>query len=225
MDTANIVVFDGHDGCGKSTLARAVATQIDGQVVKPFGDRLGDHIAWLWRNRRFDEADKLARASIERETELADPNRPVIFDRHWATMFSVLPEDLWHTWYPLPLTVICHAETDVVVARLLERGEDAGDYNVHAQFQDIYLNLAKLTPASLVVDTTAQSVDESVRLVLAFLSGFITSASRALDEGELPMWARPGGGVDRAGHGLPLRRVGDTSLVDRGGDVDGLVAE
>jgi thymidylate kinase len=181
----SIVVFDGHDGCGKSTLARRAAAQIDGQVVKPFGDRLGDHIAWLWRKSRFDEADKLARASIEREMESADPHRPILFDRHWLSMFTVLPEELWHSWHPLPLTVVCHADTDVVVRRLLERGEDSGDRYEHVRFQQLYLELARLAPASLVIDTTDRSVDDSAREVLEFLTdlGLPASADLSREEG------------------------------------------
>lgn len=167
----SVITFDGHDGCGKSTLASRVADHIGGRVVKPFGGELGDHIAWLWRGKRFAEADALARASIERVTEnaaRAAPGAPLVFDRHWTTMFTVLPEEFWAAWGPLPPTVICHAETGTLVRRLVERGEDAGDTAEHEHYQDLYLRLAGRAEHSLVLDTTHRSIEDCAERAIAF---------------------------------------------------------
>jgi energy-coupling factor transporter ATP-binding protein EcfA2 len=66
LTSERIVVLDGHDGCGKSTLNEFLARHIGATVVGPFADTLGDHIAWLWQHQRFTEAGALARASVER---------------------------------------------------------------------------------------------------------------------------------------------------------------
>jgi broad-specificity NMP kinase len=162
-----VLVFDGHDGCGKSTLAKAVAEREGGVVVKPFADSLGDHIAWLWRSKRFAEADALARASVER-VMTSHPERLLVFDRHWATMFSVLPQGYWHSWHPLPPTVVCRADTSVVMRRLDSRGEDGGDPAVHDHFDRVYTELAGLAPAATVIDTTDTPFDECVHRAVAF---------------------------------------------------------
>jgi thymidylate kinase len=165
---APIVAIDGHDGCGKSTLAAAVAAKLGGQLVKPFGDTLGDHIAWLWQRQRFEEADALARASVERML-ITNAQRPLVFDRHWATMFSVLPDRFRQRWIPLPPTVICRADTPVVMARLSGRGEPAGDAEHHDHFDRVYLGLAAAFPRTLVLDTTVRSASSCLESVVAFV--------------------------------------------------------
>jgi hypothetical protein len=162
-------VFDGHDGCGKSTLAAMFAQRIGGIVVKPFADTLGDHIAWLWRQERFEEADVLARASTERVLA-AHGDRPVIFDRHWATMFSVLPERYRERWGLLPPTVICRADTGTVMRRLRARGEHEGQAAVHDHYDRVYTSLAQLSPSAHVIDTTAASSADSLAEASRLLS-------------------------------------------------------
>jgi broad-specificity NMP kinase len=164
----SIIAVDGHDGCGKTTLASAVADRLGGQAVRPFGDTLGDHIAWLWQHKRFDEADALARASVERMLS-TNERRPLVFDRHWGTMFSVLPERFWERWLPLPPTVICRAETPVIMARLSARGEPAGDAEHHDHFDQVYVGLAAANPLALVLDTTSRSMSSCLELAIAFL--------------------------------------------------------
>lgn len=161
------LVLDGHDGCGKSTIAALVAERIGGRVVKPFCDSLGDHIAWLWGNQRFTEADVLSRSAVERISDTDDP-RPMVFDRHWTTMFTVLPEEYWPNWGDLPPTVVCHAPTEVVRARLGERGEARGDRAEHDYYQNRYRELAALTPRALVLDTGATPLADCVTQVIEF---------------------------------------------------------
>jgi thymidylate kinase len=164
-----IIVLDGHDGCGKSTLAQRVAGLVGGRVVKPFGDSLGDHIAWLWGNERFAEADALARSSIERV--LRQNAGPLVFDRHWATMFTVLPEELWPGWGEPPRTVLCHASLDAVVKRLTERGEEVGDLAQHDYYLKRYLDVVERCPRHLVVDTEENPIHDCVSRIAAFIHG------------------------------------------------------
>ena len=56
----------GHDGAGKTTLARLAAETLAGTYVKPFDSTFGDMIAWLCEEQRFELADQLARASIQK---------------------------------------------------------------------------------------------------------------------------------------------------------------
>jgi broad-specificity NMP kinase len=162
------LVFDGHDGCGKSTLAAAVAAHLGLVVVKPFADTLGDHIAWLWRNRRYAEADHLARTSVERIVERHGRNR-LVFDRHWATMFSVLPTEYRLAWGRLPPTVICRADTASIMERLRQRGEPEGDPAQHDHYDRVYTSLAALAPAAMVLDTTRTPLAECVTRVCEFV--------------------------------------------------------
>jgi broad-specificity NMP kinase len=162
------LVFDGHDGCGKSTLAAAAAARLGCVVVKPFADTLGDHIAWLWRNRRFAEADHLARSSVERILDRYHGVR-LVFDRHWATMFSVLPAEYRPGWGQLPPTVICRADTTTVMDRLRQRGEPEGDRAQHDHYDRVYVDLATLAHGALVLDTTRTPIAECIAKVSEFV--------------------------------------------------------
>lgn len=167
MSDRQIFVVDGHDGCGKSTLAREIARTIGGTVVKPFGDTLGDHISWLWQHKRFDEADAVARTSIERV--LQQNQGSLVFDRHWATMFTVLPERLWAKWGDPPRTVLCTADLDVVVSRLLKRGEEVGDLASHEYYLARYSDVINRCDQHFVIDTGKFSVTECLTGIYDFL--------------------------------------------------------
>jgi AAA domain len=160
------LVFDGHDAAGKSTLAQLVAGELGGVYVKPFDSTLGDHMSWLWRHRRFTEANTLALSAVESAIE-HNPNGPRIFDRHWATMFSVLPEEYWPAWQPVPATVICHTDAQTAYRRLAERGEDPQTIELHARYQKIYCDLGTRFGA-LVMDTASGSVDSCLAAALDF---------------------------------------------------------
>jgi thymidylate kinase len=163
-----VLVLDGHDGCGKTTLGRLAAQKLGASYVRPFPDTLGDHIAWLWRSLRFDEADALARSAVERVIGTGTPGEALVFDRHWATMFTVLPESYWPGWGTLPPTVICDAPSTLVMERLAERGEHVGDRESHEYYQNLYRRLADRCDRSLVVDTGVGEVATNVTRIVAF---------------------------------------------------------
>lgn len=167
---AKLIVLDGNDGCGKSTLAAAVARCIGAVVAKPYADMLAVQIDWLCKRERFDEADRLARSSIERILSESE-SEYLVFDRHWATMFLMMPEDYRERWAPLPPTIMCRAETATIMTRLRERGELTGYRGRHDYVDEVFRRLAHLAPAYCVLDTTGKSVGTSLAEILTFLSG------------------------------------------------------
>jgi energy-coupling factor transporter ATP-binding protein EcfA2 len=128
----DIIALDGHDGCGKSTLAR------------------------------------LALRSVQRVSESGE--RPLVFDRHWMTMFTVLPERLWEAWGELPPTILCYADIGVVADRLLQRGEDLGDMSKHQYYLRRYAELSELCPRGLRIDTGNHDLGTCVTQVVEFLN-------------------------------------------------------
>jgi cytidylate kinase len=179
LTSERIVVLDGHDGCGKSTLNEFLARHIGATVVEPFADTLGDHIAWLWQLQRFTEADTLARASVERV--LAKHPGKLVFDRHWATMFTVLPEELWVRRGSLPRTVICTRDLATVVERLARRAESIGDRDQHAYYPGRYVEVAGCCPRHLILDTGKADTDACLSEITAFLE-------QATEEGRTHVW-------------------------------------
>lgn len=167
-NTPEISVLDGHDGSGNTTLARLVAESLEGTYVKPFDGTLGDMLAWLCEEQRFDLADQLARASIQKIMNDHSGSPTLIFDRHWMSMFTLFPVELRSSWFPLPATVLCWAYLETTISRLSSRGEDPGDEDGHRHFVQSYLRLAEKHSVP-VADTTRESIRKSLPRILNFL--------------------------------------------------------
>lgn len=166
IDVSDDLIFDGHDGAGKSTLARLAAKELGGVYVEPFHDSLGEHMDWLWKRGQMHQLNTLALSAVERMVEL-HPRSPRVFDRHWASMFSILPEEYWPEWKPVPITVVCHADAATTYRRLEERGEDPLDLALHHKYQMIYSKLGERFDA-LVLDTSHLTVEWCLAAALDF---------------------------------------------------------
>lgn len=163
-----VIVLDGHDGAGKSSVCAQLASRVGGHVIKPFANTLGDLIGWLWGAGRFIQADDIALAAIERELECAPPEGPLFFDRHWLSLFTVLPECHFARWEPRPFTVLCWTDLPTTLVRLRERGEPEGDVAEHKRYIAKYLELAKRFDVP-VVNTTNASTTETADRIQAIL--------------------------------------------------------
>jgi hypothetical protein len=160
-DLSRIIVLDGHDGAGKSTLCALLARRLGGHVVKPFDGKLGDFIGWLWADGRFEEADVTARLAIERDIALAPADGPLILDRHWLSLYTVLPEPLFPRWEPRPFTILCSADLPTTLERLRRRGEDPGDPHEHRYYIDLYKRLADRFEVP-VIETTGLDPEDAL---------------------------------------------------------------
>lgn len=174
------LVLDGHDGVGKTTVAAALAERVGGTVLKPFANELGDHIAWLWRHGNYQEANDLCLRSVERVLTTTKAPRPWIFDRHWVTMFTVLPRSFHDQWKPLPTTVVLTADTGVMMDRLVERGEDPLERELHEKYRLLYNELGR-EQGALIIDTSGTVIDEVVATILAELPALGAANTAAND--------------------------------------------
>jgi thymidylate kinase len=156
-----ILAIEGHDGSGKTSVAQRMAARIGAKYVKPYDGLLGDHIAWCWKNRRFDLAHAISRSAVERQIALNAGEKLLVFDRHWLTMFTVLPEVLWQEWSLVP-TILCWTSVESTRSRLLARGEvDEAMLDVHEYYCKLYRTIAEKYSIP-VIDTTLNTVEESV---------------------------------------------------------------
>jgi thymidylate kinase len=160
-----IIVLDGHDGAGKTTLARLAAATLGGTYVKPFDSTLGDMIAWLCEEQGFELADELSRASIRKIMEEHTESPLLIFDRHWLSMFTLFPVKLRASWFTLPTTILCWTDLETTKARLSTRGEDPGNDAEHEHFIKLYLSLAEQFSVP-IVNTTCESAEESLNRIM-----------------------------------------------------------
>jgi len=174
--TPAILVIDGHDGAGKTSVAQRL-DPVYGRYVKPFSGTLGDHIAWLASKQRWAEVDTTARAAVEFILERHAEAERLIFDRHWLSMFTLLPEEHRVAWYPVPHTVLCWTNLDTTLHRLDRRGEAIGDVGKHRHYIEAYAALAARYRVP-VVDTTELTPEEGAAEVvrLAGLSPVLEEA-------------------------------------------------
>ena len=159
-----IIVFDGHDGAGKTTLARLAAAALGGAYVKPFDSTLGDMIAWLCEKQRFQLADQLSRASIQKIVREHAESPLLVFDRHWLSMFTLLPAELRDPCFPLPTTILCWTDLETTRSRLSARGEDPVDHAEHEHFLQLYRSLAEEFNVP-IINTTSQTTEQSLNRV------------------------------------------------------------
>ncbi len=158
-----LIVVDGHDGSGKTTLAQLLARALGGVVVRPFVGPIADAFYRCLEAGAFAELDRVTREAVARCAAEPRGQRPLLFDRHWLTMLSVLPPSLHGGWLPPPPTVMCHADWRTTLARVSARGEtrrNSAPY--HQRYCDRFLRLARRHDVP-VIDTAASTPEASLR--------------------------------------------------------------
>jgi hypothetical protein len=152
MPVPRILVIDGHDGAGKSSLAGLVARRLGWAAARPF---TGAVSAAFYRCLARDDPDQLhaiARRAVAR-LEALHPGG-VVFDRHWLTMLSVLPPSLHGRWLPPPPTLLCWTDPVTTLHRVSARGETRrNDLDLHRAHCALFLEHAQRHGIP-VLDTT-----------------------------------------------------------------------
>jgi deoxyadenosine/deoxycytidine kinase len=137
-----VIVLDGHDAAGKTTLAARLAEELGGLHVRPFAGTVGQLMLWSAGQGEFAFTSNLARQAID--YTLAVNQAPLlIFDRHWLTLFSLLPESYWSAWESLPPTVLCWASLETTLSRLAARAEVEIPLEEHLHYLSLYRNIAE----------------------------------------------------------------------------------
>ncbi|MEI6046893.1 MAG: hypothetical protein WCS37_21300 [Chloroflexota bacterium] len=158
------LVLDGHDGSGKTTLATALAHKLNADYVQPFHGATGELLLWSAERGNTRFAFELASHLIEKA--LSETEAPiVVFDRHWLTVLSLLPEQSWQellvTWENLPPTVLCWAGLKTTQARLACRTEKQYPESYHRDYLRRYGSLHHRFGATLL-RTDRQTMEECV---------------------------------------------------------------
>jgi len=165
-----LIVVDGHDGSGKSTLAGLLAAELGGRHLRPFRDAVAQRFVELVQRERFDELDRYTRAVVERDAAEHREARCLVFDRHWLTLYSLLPEDLFGNWTPLPTTVMCWADPPTTLARVSARGETSrNSLAYHTRYCRVFRQLAERFAVPLI-DTTASTPRRALQEALDALA-------------------------------------------------------
>lgn len=161
-----ILVLDGHDASGKTTLAARLAAELGARHLRPFAGAVGRQFTSAANQGNFDAAAAIAHRAVEDSLAAATSN-VVIFDRHWMTVFSMLPEAYWHDWKPLPPTILCWADLATTLDRLQGRTQSEADDFDHPHYLTVYWQLARRFDCE-ILRTDKLGVEESLATALAW---------------------------------------------------------
>ncbi len=169
MEMPSVIVLDGYDGSGKTTLAKMLIQKLGGRYIKSFNDSLG-HLIWsLFADQEFDLADLVSRTACRKELESNQDASCLVFDRHWLTMFTLLPETFYPNWDPLPRTFLCRADVETTLSRLHARGEKIETpMAVHLDQQMRFRTLAEKFGVP-EIDTSVQTPEDSLTAICSLL--------------------------------------------------------
>jgi len=169
-----VIGLDGHDGSGKTTLARSLAAHLAAEYARPFAGATGAALMRAGEAGDLRETIAIGQEAMARVLARANPARPLVLDRSWLTVASFCPWDEfashWSHWVP---TILCWADVPTTLERLAQRGDRDRFRPVawHRQYLARYEALAKAAGVP-IVRTDDVSVDEAlIRLVQALPAG------------------------------------------------------
>ncbi|MBO9728439.1 MAG: hypothetical protein J7623_07345 [Chitinophaga sp.] len=144
-----ILAIDGHDGAGKTTLATLLAQATGGTYLRPFGGKTGAALLAHAEKKEYQQVADLGKAAIN-GLLAANSQDILIFDRHWMTIFTLIPASYYQDWLPVPPTTLCYADISTTLQRLEARTEETFDVAYHTGYMAQYLQLGKTYGANIL---------------------------------------------------------------------------
>jgi hypothetical protein len=174
IDVAGVFAIDGHDGAGKTTLARWLAINTGGMYVRTFYGTYGSTLLSAADNDDTALVLTIGEAAICNAISTAGAVRPIILDRAWMTVASLIDWHLfmprWSMWIP---TVLCWANLDTTTSRLGQRNEQPEAIDIHRKYLDVYRSLAIMSD-NYVLRTDLNTVEQCQELLMAWFKNKIS---------------------------------------------------
>lgn len=145
-----IIAVDGHDGTGKTTLAKRLASALGGTYIRPYGQPFGAELMRAAEAEDYAAFIQVGNQAVDQAIGESSLTDLLVFDRLWITLFTLLPKSEHNQWIIRPPTAICWADLDTTLARLSGRKEVAYERQWHEQYIRIYWKLAHQYQCQLV---------------------------------------------------------------------------
>jgi dephospho-CoA kinase len=155
------IALDGHDGAGKTTLAKLVAQRCGAVYVRPFAPPLGDALMAAYRAGDEPRVVEIGRSAIA--AALASHSGRLVLDRGWLTVQTLLSGSHERAWSDECRTVLCHCGIDETLRRLRARDGDTEPREWHEAFISLYLERAREFKVEVV--STERDVEEAARQI------------------------------------------------------------
>lgn len=145
-----ILALDGHDGTGKTTLAKNLAEALGGKYIRPYGKPYGPSLLKASEVNNFKKVLRIGREAYAWAIKNHADGCPLVFDRLWVTLFTLLPESFQRDWHIRPPTAVCWIDFDTTLSRIMQRNEEEYPESWHEHYIGLYKALAEKYNCELV---------------------------------------------------------------------------
>lgn len=165
-----VVAIDGHDGAGKTTLARALASGLRGTAVRPFSGSAGHDLIRAGNQGDVDGLLNIGSAAISKALSSAPTTVPIVLDRGWMTVASFVPHSSiffarWNAWIP---TILCWVDLETTLVRLASRQNEKPECMAwHQHYLSVYMDLARRS-GSPILRTDRLELGECISKLLTW---------------------------------------------------------
>lgn len=161
----SIVMLEGHDGAGKTTIAKGVSRKM-GYTYYHFYDNFDAKYSIEPLSISEDELIALIKKTLDHILSL-DEN--IVLDRGLITPLSVLSKERWHElkdYFDKISVILCYADIDTTIDRLKKRDIDESEQWDNNKWITLNKEIAEYFNLPIIDTTTTNTIEENIDLAI-----------------------------------------------------------
>jgi thymidylate kinase len=166
VSTPRILAVEGPDGAGKTSIIRLLSQRLGANAIVPFGGAVGAEMRRLHESGAFEQVNRMGLDTVAEITAAHGHSSLLIFDRHWLSVLAFTSRSFFSLWQPIPPTIVCLADAQVIAERLRARGTTPAELAASGGVLTRYQALAAEYGLP-VVNTGGATVEQSVDRFIA----------------------------------------------------------